>query len=62
MWIGTRILPPEGPFRITFWEHISAPNEDIFTKFGWYVGNELPQGVKWSKHRNGWLLKSDVSI
>jgi len=47
---GSRILPPKGPFRISFLGHISAPNKNIFTKFGGYVGNELPQGVKWSKY------------
>jgi len=47
---GSRIPPLEGPFRISFWGHISAPNQDIFTKFGGYVDDELPQGVKWSKH------------
>jgi len=50
--IGTRsIIPPlEGPFRILFWGHISAPSQDIFTKFGGYVGNGLPEGVEWSKN------------
>jgi len=47
---GSRILPPEGPFRISFWWHISAPDQDIFRKFGWYVGNELSQDVEWSKY------------
>jgi len=47
---GSGIPPPEGPFRISFSGHISAPDQDIFTKFGEYVGNELSQGVEWSKH------------
>jgi len=47
---GSRIPPPDGPFRSSFWGHISAPNQDIFTKFGGCVGNEFPQGVEWSKH------------
>jgi len=47
---GSRIPPPEGSFRILFWEHIFAPEQDTFTKFGGYVGNELPQGVESSKH------------
>jgi len=41
---GSRIPPPEDPLRISFWGHISAPGEDIFTNLGEYVGNELPQG------------------
>jgi len=45
---GSRILPPEGPFRISFLGHISAPDQETFTKFGGYIGNELPQGL--SKH------------
>jgi len=44
----SRNLLPEGPFRISFSGHISAPDKDILTKFGEYVGNELPQGVEWS--------------
>jgi len=47
---GSRILPPEGLFRISFLEHISAPDQDIFTKFGGYVGNELPGCMEWSKY------------
>jgi len=47
---GSRIPPPEGPIRISFWGHISAANQDIIRKFGVYVGIELPQGVEWSKH------------
>jgi len=47
---GSKIKSPKGPFRILFWGHISAANKDIFTKFGEYVGNELPQGVEWFKH------------
>jgi len=47
---GNKIPPPEGPFRISFSGNISAPGQDIFTKFGGYIGNELPQGVEWSKH------------
>jgi len=27
-----------------------APDQDIFMKFGGFVGNEHPQGVEWSKH------------
>jgi len=46
----SRIPPPEGPFRISFSGHISAPDQDIFTTFGGYVGSELLQGVEWSKH------------
>jgi len=46
----SRIPPPEGSCRISFSGHISAPDQDIFTKFGGYVGNKLPQGVEWSKH------------
>jgi len=40
---GSRIPPPKGPFRISFWGHISAPNQDACTKFGGIVGNELQQ-------------------
>jgi len=47
---GSRILPPEGPFRISLSGHISVPDHDIFTKFGGYAGNELPRGVEWNKH------------
>jgi len=47
---GSRIPPPECPFRMSLCGHISAPDQDIFTKLGGYVGNELPQGVEWSKH------------
>jgi len=47
---GSRIPPPEGPFRISFLGHISATDQDIFMKFGGYVGNALPQGVECSKH------------
>jgi len=47
---GSRIPPPEGPCRISFSAHISAHDQDIFTKFGGYVGNELPRDVVGSKH------------
>jgi len=47
---GSRIPQPHGPFRILFWGHISAHNQDIFMKFSGYVGNKFPQGVEWSKH------------
>jgi len=46
----SRIPPPEGLFQISFLGHSSAPDQGIFTKFGGYAGNELPQGVEWSKH------------
>jgi len=31
---GSRILPPEGWYWISFWGYISAHDYDIFTKFG----------------------------
>jgi len=46
---GSKILPLEDPFRISFWGHSTATDQDIFKNFGGYVGNELPQGVEWSK-------------
>jgi len=47
---GSRIPPPDVPLRISFWGHIFALDQDIFTKFGGYVGNELARGVEWSNH------------
>jgi len=35
-------------FRIPFWGHISAADQNIFTKFGVYVENGVPQRVDWS--------------
>jgi len=47
---GSRILQPEGPFRVSFWGHISVSGQNIFTKFGGYIANELTQSVECSKH------------
>jgi len=46
---GSRIPPPEGTFEILFSGHVFAPDQDIFTIYGKYVDNELPQSVEWSK-------------
>jgi len=42
----SRISPPESPFQISFMGNISAPNQDIFTKFGGYVDNWLLKCVE----------------
>jgi len=34
----------------SFWEHISAPDQNIFMKFGGYVDNGLPSCVEWFKY------------
>jgi len=47
---GSRIPPPEGWFRISFWGHISAPNQDIFTKSVGCVDDGLAQCVEYSKY------------
>jgi len=47
---GSRIPQPEGFFEYRF-RSISLPLIKLFSRnFGEYVGNKLPQGVKWSKH------------
>jgi len=40
---GSIIPPPEDPFQISLWVHISAPDQDIFTKFCGHVDNGLPK-------------------
>jgi len=47
---GSKIPALEGTIRTSLWEQISAADQEIFTKFGGYVDNKLPQGVEWSKH------------
>jgi len=37
-------------FRIPFWGHISAADQDIFTKCGVYVDNGVPRRTEWSKY------------
>jgi len=46
---GSRIPPTERLLQISFLGHISAHDQDIFTKFGGYVDNWLPKCVEWSK-------------
>jgi len=46
---GSRIPPPEGPFRISFSGHICAFDQDTFTTLGAYVDNGLAKCVEWSK-------------
>jgi len=35
-------------FRIPFWGHIAAADQDIFTKVGVCEENVIPQRVEWS--------------
>jgi len=37
-------------FRIPFWRHVSADDQDIVMKFGVCVDNGVSQRVKWSKY------------
>jgi len=47
---GIRILPPGGVcFQILLWDHFSAANLAIFTKFGVYIDNGVLQRAVWSK-------------
>jgi len=47
---GSRILPSGGVISHFVWGHISAADQDIFTKFGVYVENGVRQHVEWSKY------------
>jgi len=40
----------EAFFRIPFWGHISAANQNIFTKVGVCAGKGVPQRVEWTKY------------